>query len=643
MALVPMKKVRLVGLLGEKDAMLKKLQRIGVVQLQEQEIDDELSLMGVCRGNDEKALQLHAKLAELESCIKVLKPHSQTKQGLLSPKPGITPDSLMQTEMSQADSAMDQCKRLEAEMLEQRSKLARIENQRALMTNWQDLPVPLEDIHATRHTDMRLGIFAETLETAQLAVLEAAPTAAVYKVGASKEGISLVVLAHKSEMADALQALRQTGFADANFEGMTGTPRHILEDFHKQKLELEKQAEVTTTSLVELAKSLPLLQRAYDYIAALRDREQAASQLATTESTFVLYGWLRADREQELQAAAREVLGDAFVVEFSEPTDEDFIPTEMDNPRLVQPFEVVTDLYSPPDARGLDPNPYMAPFYFLLFGMMLSDAAYGVILAIGCFFFLKRAKPSGMMKQLIGLIGLCGIATIFWGIMYGSYFGVELFKPVLFSPMTSPLPMLGLCFGLGLIHILTGLILKMKMEFKRKNYFNTICDQGLWVLLLVGIVVWVVPMLLPSFPAIIGTIGLVMVLAGAVGLVLTGGRQQKNIFKKFTSGLLSLYDITGYLSDVLSYSRLFALGLATGVIAQLFNQIGGMLAGGVIGYFFMVVIIVVGHVFNIAINTLGAFVHASRLQYIEFYGKFYESGGKRFAPLCYNPRFLRLE
>jgi len=333
--------------------------------------------------------------------------------------------------------------------------------------------------------------------------------------------------------------------------------------------------------------------------------------------------------EKELSTATKN-----FYIQFTEPEEGDVVPSAMRNPKAIDQFEAVVDMYSPPSPTSIvDPAPLLGPFFIIFYGMMVSDAAYGAVIALGCYAIYKWRKPMGMMNKMLRLLLWGGLSTVFWGLMFGGVFGISI-PPILFNPMTHPIEMLGLCFGLGFIQILAGLVIKAYMNFKRKQYLDIVFDQFLWIILLIGL-----PML--ALPAT-SSIGTIMALASVGGIVLTGGRHQKNILKKFTSGLLSLYSITGYLSDVLSYSRLFALGLATGVIASVFNTIGGMMAGSIVGYIAMVLVLVIGHAYNIGINAMGAFVHSCRLQYIEFFGKFYESGGQRFKPLVFETRYLRV-
>ena len=322
----------------------------------------------------------------------------------------------------------------------------------------------------------------------------------------------------------------------------------------------------------------------------------------------------------------------------------------------MEPFEAVTNLYSRPDPSGIDGTPYMTPFYILLFGMMLSDTGYGLLLLIGGYLFLKLKKPGGMMGSFAKVITWGGLSTVIWGFLTGTFFGLDFdvifgttdVFPILVDPMSDPIMMLILCFGLGVLHILFGVSLKIKMSFDAGDWQTAVFDNLSWILIIIGLIMFAGASAVQGLPPVVSKIGLVLAVIGAVMILLFKGRAKKNVFSRTVSGLGELYQVTSYLSDILSYARLFALGIATGVIASVFNQLCGMLMGSpniilkILGTLIACVLLVGLHLFNLAINTLGAFVHCARLQYVEFYGKFYEAGGRTFQPLGYTAKHVRL-
>ena len=430
-----------------------------------------------------------------------------------------------------------------------------------------------------------------------------------------------------------MDILRENGYNESGLEGLTGTPSEVLAAYQAEEIELEKSAEAIAEKAKEESLNIHTIEHARDYYATMLGRMSVNQSLGCTEQAFVLNGWLAEVNIEGFEKHLSEIT-ENYYVEFSDAEEGDVIPSLVHNPAWASQFEAVTDMYSPPSPTGIvDPSPLMGPFFVVFFGMMVSDAVYGIFLTLACAGLYLWRKPEGMMGKLLKLLALGGVSTFIWGLLMGGMLGIKI-PAILFNPMEEPLMMLGLCFALGYIHILTGMGVKIYMNIKRKKYVDAICDQLLWMIFIVALPM----MLIPG----VDQIGSILTLVAGAGILLTGGRAQKNIFKKFTSGLLSLYDITGYLSDILSYSRLFALGLATGVIASVIGTIAGMLGGNIVGYIMMGIVLVGGHLFNVAINSLGAFVHSCRLQYIEYFGKFYESGGKPFKPLVYDTRYLRV-
>ena len=305
----------------------------------------------------------------------------------------------------------------------------------------------------------------------------------------------------------------------------------------------------------------------------------------------------------------------------------------------------------------------MAIFYYIFFGMMFSDAGYGMVMALACGILLMKFKnmETGLRRSM-KMFFWCGVSTTIWGLLFGSFFGDAvsvisntffhtpppaipgLVVPIWFNPVTDPMQMLMFSFLLGIIHLFAGLAIMAYNDIKHKEYLAVLYDVVSWYLLVGGAILALLSLDMMGniagfvLPPIFMTIGGYMALVGAVLILLFAGRESKHPVKRFLKGVYGLYGATGYLSDILSYSRLLALGLATGVIAQVFNQIGSMMGSGVIGVILFTLIFVIGHGLNIGINALGAYVHTNRLQFVEFFGKFYTGGGREFKPFKINTK-----
>ena len=336
---------------------------------------------------------------------------------------------------------------------------------------------------------------------------------------------------------------------------------------------------------------------------------------------------------------------------YRDPEEGDEVPVLTQNNSVVYPFESITEMYSLPDYKGVDPTKYFAFFYAMFFGIMLSDAGYGIVIALACFIVLRKFALEGMTYKMIKMFFYCGLSTILWGALFGGWFGdffqvaakvifgKEITIPALwFNPIDDPTRLLIWSLVFGVIHIFLGMAIKAGMLIKEGKWLDAVFDVFSWYLVILGAAMWLGG---SSISEALVKPGMYMAIAGAAILLLTGGRNKKG-FGKVIGGFSSLYDITSYLSDILSYARLLALGLATGVIAQVVNLMGSLAGGGIAGALVLLFAFIIGHTFNLAINALGAFVHSSRLQYIEFFGKFYEDGGEEFDPFRKNTKYVRL-
>ena len=346
------------------------------------------------------------------------------------------------------------------------------------------------------------------------------------------------------------------------------------------------------------------------------------------------------------------------------PEDED-VPTILQNNSFSASMEGVVQSYGLPGRHEFDPTTIMSFFYVFFFGLMLSDAAYGLVMTIVCAVLIwkyKRMDP-GMKKQL-KLFMYCGISTTFWGIMFGGYFGdaitvvaktffdKDVTVPALwFVPLEDPMKLLIWCLAFGIVHLFVGLAIKGYEELRDGKKLDFFCDVVLWYAFLIGLLMMLIPsdifksisQIDITFPPAVSMLAKVLAIGGALGLVLMSGRDHKNPLLRLALGLYDVYGVTSWLSDVLSYSRLLALGLATGVIASVVNQMGSMAGGGIIGAVLFIIVFLVGHAMNMAINILGAYVHTNRLQYVEFFGKFYDGGGRPLEPFTQDTKYVEVK
>ncbi|MBQ9081102.1 MAG: V-type ATP synthase subunit I, partial [Clostridia bacterium] len=369
---------------------------------------------------------------------------------------------------------------------------------------------------------------------------------------------------------------------------------------------------------------------------------RAEGDFAQTSQTFVLEGFVPAPESERVEKVIYKATQNV-VLTVEDVEDKDCPPTLLKNNGLVSPYESITNTYSPPAYNEADPNPFVAIFYFIFFGIMLGDAGYGLLLALATFGVVKFCKIEKGMKSLLLVFGMGGISAVVWGLLFGGIFSIETVEPLWFSPMDDPITMLILCFGLGLLQIFVGMGYQAYDFIKNGHLADAVYDIFSWYVIFLGAGLAVLSaMFMPELPILVGLITLGV---GVAVLMFGGAIRGKGFFGRIIGAVKPLYGIVNYFSDVMSYSRLFGLSLASGVIGLVFNTLASvvvsMLPG--VGYAFAVIIVLIGHTLNLAIGLLGIYVHDSRLQFIEFFGRFYHGGGKLFTPLGLNLKYVTIK
>lgn len=401
------------------------------------------------------------------------------------------------------------------------------------------------------------------------------------------------------------------------------------------------------TKLTTIAENKEIeFQILIDQMLSQKERKLIIYTETNTDVNF--RGWISNDDASKLQGIVRKVTLE-YQLEFEEPTAFDNVPTLLENNKFVKPFESITNTYSVPNYRELDPNPVMSVWYFMLFGLMVGDIGYGLILVILLGLFKKFQKPKGEMGDLIKVMFYGGFSTIIAGLIYGSMFGVNIITPIgnlfgknwqpLLDPMNDPITMLIFSIGFGALHILTGLVMKIVLKIKQKDVITALSEGLSWILIILGLGAFAASLALTNI-SFLQTLALILIALGVLCILIFGGMKNKGVFGKIFGGIGGFAKVTSYLNDLLSYSRVLALALSSAVIAFTFNLLAGLLHGSIIGIIFSIFIYLIGHVFNLAVSLLSAYVHGNRLQYLEFYGKFYEGGGYLFEPLTFNLKHI---
>jgi V/A-type H+/Na+-transporting ATPase subunit I len=648
MGIAKMNKVYLVAHQAEKDKVLAVLQQLGVLEvndLQAKDVENEAWAELVESDQEQEALQLlESRLADVRFSLDFLNRYYPAKKSMMdalnSVKTPVKAEEL-KTNAEQwsiaAKEVYGELKKIDEKFMALRNDETRLQNLKLQLAPWEKLTVPLEEVKATATVRTELGVLP-TAEVAQAKEdLTAAVSAFYLEEVNSERGESYVLIAYHTGDSDEVQSiLKQHNYSRQTFQQLHGTAAENLSKIDEGLANAEKERSEALAGAGKQAEYREQLNYYLDYLMVERDQKLAVANFARTGNAFIMEGWLR---EADLPELENKLAATCETVEVisREAEDGEMYPVALENKRFFAPFEFITKLYGNPSPHGLDPTPALTPFFIIFFGLCMTDAGYGVAIALLGALGLMKVKGSDTVRKLMWVLFAGGLSTIFFGWLLGGWFGLEVLgAPFFFNSLEDPMRLLIYALSLGVIQIFFGMAIQFVRLTKQGKFLDAIFDVGFWYALIIGLLVFA---LVPAF----AVIGKYMAIAGAAGLVLTQGRTQPGIIKKLLSGVLSLYNITGYLSDVLSYSRLLALGLATAVIALAINTMAGLLAGSIIGYVVMVIILIGGHTFNLVINTLGSYIHSSRLQYIEFYNRFYEGGGRSFVPFRLNTKNIDIQ
>ena len=676
-AILQMEKIHLCAMKRDRKKVLELLQRRGTVELKDLEVQDEVFR----KDNTTVTQNLFSKNAQTaEKALEVLKKYAAEEKGgglaFLKGRTAITPTvsdafySLKEDVLRVSQRVLQ----LERDMAEANAELLRIEAQEEALKAWLNLPVP-QTFSGTRKTAVFIGSLdgEHSLDMIYANLAEVSPgleNVYVEIVSDTKEQTSFFVMVLKKDAQKAEEALRAIGFARP-VSPSHHMPQQKLNRLEEKRGEAEdtiKKAKEELASYGDRRDDIRFLQ---DHMNIRTEKYSMIDKLAQTKHVFVLEGYVPKVASEPL----KKELEDSFQcsAQIAPLAEDEEAPVLLRNSVFSEPTESVLESYSLPGKGELDPVGVMSIFYYIMFGLMFSDAGYGLILAAACGICLLMFKNMDYnWKKNLRLFFWCGVSTLFWGIIFSSYFGnifdqvaITFFgydpafiaqnpivPPVWFAPLGRPMLLLMFCLAIGIVHLTTGYIMKGITCVKNNDIPGMIYDSVFPILLLYPLVIIFMgtDMFLNmaefklDLPPIVGTICFVISGICMVGILLTGGRESKNWGKRLLKGMYALYNsLAGWLSDILSYSRLLALGLATGVIGSVVNQLGGMSGSGVVGLILFIVIFVVGHSMNFGINILGAYVHSNRLEYVEFFGKFYEGGGRKFAPFGIHTKYYKIE
>lgn len=653
-----MKKLTVFAYSSDADTIVRRLMDLRCVHIDRAD-GGERDLPVLSESDGERAAA-QARLATIRAAIPVLAKYTRRKGTLTRRVHYVDREAFLRDGRDgSAYAAAERAVALQAHREETVALCRKADTMLQSLVPWLDYDAPLSET-GTAHTGLVLGSCAA--KEPPIRILEDAG-AYVEIVSGEAGGWYLAVFYHLENEERVAHAMASCGFVKASFEGVDGAAQTAHNLLEKRRGELENEFERIDEELAELSEALDDVEILYDIEQTTLNVCAQKQKLLRTKNCSVLVGWVPENRVDKLTAALSKF---ECAVEISEAEAGEEPPVLLKNNGFASTFEWVIGMYSYPKYGTYDPTFVMSIFYFIIFGLMFADVGYGLVLTLGCFLGVKLLNPREGMRRMLLMFGYCGISCIFMGVLFGGWFGdlpqaiinsffpeagrgdmvtpLEKFFSGIINPIQSPTGFLLVSLAMGEIHLLAGMSISMIRTWKGGERLEAVCANVPYFILFVGL-----DMVAPKafagmfFPGKgsdellalldkMSGIGIYVLIAGFATILLCKGLAQRTFMGWLMKGLGGLYALISFASDLLSYSRILALGLVAGVIGQVINMMTGLGATGPIGFFFMLIVMILGHVLNIAINILGTFVHAARLQYIEFFGKFYEDGGKPFSP-----------
>jgi len=641
MAIAPMAKVIIVSHRMEASDLLEALQREGICHIlnaEEAVVSREFPDLGPTA---ERPKDIEALLSRLQKGITFLKSYAAPSKGLagvFAPRAVVDEQSYKKTVADREIlKLVDTCEQLETSMEKTRGQIESLRGVMEMLAPWSGLETPVEEIGRLRQTTCWAGLIpTQQFEPTQEKLIELG--AAIEQIGAAGNRFACLVVSMKQSAEEAQKALRSAEFEPVSFEGLTGTIAELTEEHSKKLAQAKSQLSGYEKDAAALSGNRLQLEILYDHYQNLLNREQTRGAAPATECTVILEGWVKKADYRRLEKIVSS-FGASSLTEI-EPAQGEEVPVEIENKNVVRPFEMITRLYGMPHYLNVDPTIFLAPFFGMFFGICLGDAGYGLVVILAAAWLATKLQGD---KKLVLVLGLCSIFAVIFGALTGSWFGDAIvnFVPALdpvrkklmwFDPFEKPMLLLGLSVALGYIQIMTGLLIALGHNLKRRDFVAALCDQCTWLVMLNCIVMYgmgkagVVP------PGVGRICGWIVPIPAATIFFLSS--REGGWGARLGMGAYNLFSSIFFLGDVLSYLRLMGLCMVGAGLAMAMNLMAKMaLDIPFIGIVIAIVIFIIGHGFNLVLAVLGAFVHTMRLQFVEFFPKFLVSGGKIFEPL----------
>lgn len=661
MAKVAMKQIEIAAVLEDSQQIMDLLQRRGIVQIEDCREIDGLNKLNVSQSVSQFDRFLETAKAAKELLLKYSSEEKKSMLAGFAPRRQITAAEFIE-KSNEADVLLNKCYEINdlgKRISEDKANAVRNETLAENIAPWIKLDIPM-NFTGTEFSQEFIGYFPFSINKDELMIklAEEVPEAddiEIEIVYSDDTQTCAVVFCLKENGEKVERALRSQGFVKPT-DVSPHLPKEQYEVYLAEKDRLLDDIKACEQKLSQLSEYIPKIDFLIDYFSVRSEKYDAIGKLGISDRVFILEGYIPAKYGDKLKNEIEEKFTAAVSVSDTEPEDENE-PVLLKNNSFAAPVEPITEMYSLPSKKDIDPNGIMAFFYYVFFGMMFSDAGYGLLMVIATAFVILKYKPERQKKNTMLMYMYCGISTMFWGIMYGSFFGdiinvirinflgldsirLYLWKDPQGNDLMS---VMVYCFLFGLIHLFVGVAIKGYMLWRDGDKFGAFCET-VPIFLAVGGSGPICAGMLVTIPDSVTNICKYLAIVGVVLIILTGGRSSKSIGGKIGGGLYAFYNVvSGYLSDILSYSRLLALGLVTGIIGNVINMMGTLPESKITKAVLLIVVFAIGHTINFGINIIGAYVHTNRLQYVEFFSRFYEGGGKKFRPFKANTKTLRFK
>ena len=640
--------------LNESKKLLDFLQKLGVTEIEDAAHEELIKYK-----TDETVNEYLRKSRICEKAFRILERYCEINKSLIQKFTDYREIEYSEYKLisDKNEEIFEVCESLieaESKILQLKKEISREKSSIDYYSSWKSLDIPLGS-KRTMSTSIFVGSFKRQLTKERIfSLIEERDSelidVEIEIVHTEKMLTNSVLMCHNSHGNKLQSILSEIGFYCPQKLPMM-TPQKALEECEKNISALKDKIEDTENEINHFKDRYESVRFLYDYYTAQAEKYKAVENTGVTESTVYICGYVPEKYADEVKFEVERQF--AAHMELSKPDYENSdVPVLIENRSFAAGVESITNMYSPPSNKDVDPNPVMSFFYYAFFGLMLSDAGYGLLMVIAMLFAKYKLKVRGSMKKTADMYLYCGISTVFWGTLFGGWFG-DLIPTVMknfmgienppslalwLEPMNDTMDLLMYSMLFGIVHLFAGLAIRFFMLIKEKNYLGAVFDVIPVVIFVIGFAIAGAAFIF-TVPERIKPYGTILLAVGAILIVLTAGRSSKNILGKLGGGLYALYNTaSGYLGDILSYSRLLALCLVTGVIANVVNLLAAMPGNIVI----FVIIFIVGHTINIAINLIGTYVHTNRLQYVEFFSKFYEGSGRAFTPFKINSKFFTI-